>query len=442
MVETRTLDDDLVGSLEVPAGKRRRVFWDEELAGFGVRVSSSGWRSWIIGFRAMRPGGRVGDQQRVIGIPGEMTVEEARRKAREALAALQNDGRQTAPLAGPAAADVSRNDAAAEEEPEAGTAAMAGVRYNPDEARSVDEEQWVDEGLEIEHVGPDARWEPEAIAGDDADRIEDILARTMEDVTGTPYREIAVGRREQSAMPRVPAETGAGEVDEAGVAGPIGDINRGEGGTAPSGPGRMERALKAVSETAGKAALMAKKAERSPAQEDARHDLDSGPSGKGEAGEGSEGSDERKLAARKVRNAGVEETHKLETRLSDETVASLAGNLDDMRVVMDRIEAWNAQMSPQIEELSGAAAVLAKDRRRVRRRRTGVVLAMVAVMAVGLGGGVALQSRVEVVPQLDPTRGWKDHVWNYYGEAFMGCFQRAKNAESGYADCTIKVRAR
>ena len=107
-----------------------------------------------------------------------------------------------------------------------------------------------------------------------------------------------------------------------------------------------------------------------------------------------------------------------------------------------RFEVLSAKVDRQLEELSGAVPASIQDRRRRRRRRVWAVLAMVAVLAVGIGCGIAIQSREPVLPQADPTRGWKDHVWNYYGETFMGCFQRAKKTESGYADCTLKVRAR
>lgn len=506
MAETQILDDDLAGALEVPEGKKERVVWDEKLPRFGARALPSGKRTWIVGFRAMGPGGTAGSRRRVIGIPGEMTVEEARSKAREVLAeaASENepDGRQEEPAAGAKAApepavDPSRNDAEAEGEPGAGAGAETpsaavtptGVKYNPETGETLpvgaEEYEHPDEDLgDLEDVGqgPDAGREPEAVPGGEADRqaVEDILAGTMDGTAEAgatdSYEEVAetAGRAERSRMPRVESEGGAG-AERGGEAGaargdPDGEVGAGEseardrGGqqegagkkeTAGPGPGSMGKALKVISKTAGKAldggkTLMAKKAEGSPAEKEpakaARDELEAGPpaDGKVEAGEtdGSKGSGEPKLEARKETIAGVEEESRDGNRLSEDTAAGLARNLDEMRGVVDRIEAWSAKMGPQMEELTGSTAVIAGDRRQRRRRRARVVLAMVAAVAVGIGGGIAIQSYVEVAPQADPTRGWKDHFWNYYGETLMECFQRAKTAESGYADCAVKVRGR
>ncbi|MDE0407438.1 MAG: hypothetical protein OXN81_06215 [Alphaproteobacteria bacterium] len=123
-------------------------------------------------------------------------------------------------------------------------------------------------------------------------------------------------------------------------------------------------------------------------------------------------------------------------------MADLTRRLHGVRGSLDRIEALNAKIGPQLEELAGAMPVIARDRKRGRRRRAGAVLALAVAAVAGLAGGVYVQSREPVLPQADPTLGWKDHVWNYYGETFMECFQRAKKTESGYADCTMKVRAR
>ena len=514
MAETQILDDDLVGALQVPEGKKERIVWDEQLSGFGARALPSGKRTWIVGFRAMGPGGKAGSRRRVIGIPGEMTIGEARLKAEEVLAEMspgnEPDGRQEDQPAGAAAApepaaDPSRDDAAAEEEPgaveeaEAASAATtsAGVEDNPETGETLpagaEEYEHPDEdlgGLEDVGQGPDAGRDPEAVAAEDAGRqaVEDILAGTMDGTAGAgaadPYEEVAetAGRAERSRMPRVEAEggTGAEARGEAGAAGgdPDGDVDAGESEARDRGrgengageteaaarqrPGRTRKAFGIATGMAGKVveggrALMSKKAEGSPAQEEpakaVRDEPEAGPAadGKVEAGEtdGSEGSDEPVLAAREQTTAGVEEESRDGKALSDETVAgltesvaSLARNLDGMRVVTDRIEAWHVKMGPQMEQLTGSTAVIAGDRRQGRRRRARAVLAMVAVLAVGIGGGIAIQSRVEVAPQADPTLGWKDHFWNYYGETFMGCFQRAKKAESGYADCAVKVRGR
>lgn len=523
--------------------------WDEGLAGFGVRILASGTKSWIVSEKKRQEDGKVRSHRIKIGRLPEMSLEEARAKAREilgeaagvgvdeaaggsppaegaAIPASQDDGQvveesETVPDGGNRATSVSPaseataepdrltepspNDAAAEEEPgaveeaEAASAATtsAGVEDNPEtgETLPAGAEVWedADEGLDAYdeiQLSQDTGRHPEAVPDGEADRqaMEVVLSRTMDGTTGggaaDPYGEVAetAGRAERSRMPRVESEggTGAEGGGEAGAAGgdPDGDVDAGESEARDRGrgedeageteaaarqrPGRARKAFGIATGMAGKVVeggrtLITKKAEGSPVQEEpakaARDEPESGPpaGGKVEAGEtdGSEGSDEPKLEARKQTTAGVEEESRDGKALSDETVAgltesvaSLARNLDGMRVVTDRIEAWHVKMGPQMEQLTGSTAVIAGDRRQGRRRRARMVLAMAAVLTVGIGGGIAIQSRVEVAPQADPTLGWKDHVWEYYGETIKGCFQRAKKTESGYADCAVKVRGR
>ena len=519
------------------------VAWDEGLAGFGVRILASGTKSWIVSEKTRREDGKVRSRRIGIGRLPEMSLEEARTKAREILGEAGGDGvdkagGESSPAEGaaipasqvdgqaveegglapdggdratpvsPAAettaapdrpAEPAPNDAAVEEEPRTGAGAETVLAPVTSTGEIVDpetgeiqpagmEEPWdPDEGLgDLDEMGqgPDAGRDPEAVPGVDADdkQTDSALAGAIDRVTGAgavdPYGEVAetAGRAEQPGMPRVEAQGGPdpgrgddghGEADTAGEYrdGEVDDDQskardqgrEGPGGkeTAGSGPGRMERAWKAVSEPAGKVimggrTLMSKKAEETPAEkepaETARDDPEPGrpASGKVETAEtgGAEGSDEPKLEARKGTTAGVEEESRDGNQLSEDSVAGLAKNLDEMRGVVDRIEAWSDKMGPQIEMLSGSTTVLAGDRRRGRRRVARAVVAMAAMLALGIAGGVALQSRVEVAPQADPTLGWKDHFWNYYGETLMECFQRAKKAESGYMDCAVKVRGR
>ena len=66
-------------------GERRRILWDTELAGFGLRVETSGRKVYLIRYRL--GGGRRGTQREtVVGPHGVLTAEEARRRARKLLA--------------------------------------------------------------------------------------------------------------------------------------------------------------------------------------------------------------------------------------------------------------------------------------------------------------------------------------------------------------------
>ncbi len=128
--------------------------------------------------------------------------------------------------------------------------------------------------------------------------------------------------------------------------------------------------------------------------------------------------------------------------MSDETAAGFATNLDLMREQLDGVATVARALGPRLDTLTTALSVSTKDFRQRKRRWIRPVLAAALAAPVIFAGGAAFQSRLPLLPQADPTLGWKDHLWQHYGAAFRDCFQQAKQAESGYADCTIKVRGR
>ena len=63
-------------------GKSRYIIWDEKLTGFGLRVSPSGTRSFIVQYRTTEPGGRRANRKKVLGRAPEITPSQARSLAK------------------------------------------------------------------------------------------------------------------------------------------------------------------------------------------------------------------------------------------------------------------------------------------------------------------------------------------------------------------------
>src|SRR6516225_8271655 len=82
-----------VDAAEVPASVET-FLWDDHLRGFGLRIYPSGRRSFVVQYRLR--GGRGGRTRRIVlGEYGKMTPDEARRRAVQVLAAV-DDGRDPA----------------------------------------------------------------------------------------------------------------------------------------------------------------------------------------------------------------------------------------------------------------------------------------------------------------------------------------------------------
>ncbi len=62
---------------------------DSQLKGFGVRVTPTGYKSFIIDYRPGEGGRRVLKKRMVIGVVGTITCEQARNIARKKLALVQ-----------------------------------------------------------------------------------------------------------------------------------------------------------------------------------------------------------------------------------------------------------------------------------------------------------------------------------------------------------------
>ena len=64
---------------------RRYILWDDGLVGFGVRVSPTGRRSYIVQYRAHVEGHATAKRKKVLGHFPALAVHAARRRARELL---------------------------------------------------------------------------------------------------------------------------------------------------------------------------------------------------------------------------------------------------------------------------------------------------------------------------------------------------------------------
>ena len=77
-LSTRTIAD-------APPERERYILWDEALTGFGVRVSPTGRRSFIVQFRTAAPGRATANRKQVLGHFPSMAALATRKRAREVL---------------------------------------------------------------------------------------------------------------------------------------------------------------------------------------------------------------------------------------------------------------------------------------------------------------------------------------------------------------------
>lgn len=99
----------MVDDQPVPAPGTTTLIWDDDLAGFGLRVSPAGTKAFVLQYRAV-----TGQTKRMtIGRYGTLTVEQGRTKARELLADITGGGDPVKErkdyLAAPTVADLARD---------------------------------------------------------------------------------------------------------------------------------------------------------------------------------------------------------------------------------------------------------------------------------------------------------------------------------------------
>ena len=70
-------------------GPRTAIHYDVDLKGFGLRITPTGARAWIVEYRPHGGGRAVATKRMTLGRVGTLTPEEARRRAREVLAEVR-----------------------------------------------------------------------------------------------------------------------------------------------------------------------------------------------------------------------------------------------------------------------------------------------------------------------------------------------------------------
>ena len=86
--------------------------------------------------------------------------------------------------------------------------------------------------------------------------------------------------------------------------------------------------------------------------------------------------------------------------------------------------------------LQETAAVVRTRRRRTRRFWLGLVGAVLLGLLVCVGAGVWVQSEYGLLPAHDPTRGWRDGIWNDYGPVIKDCILEARKTKR-HVDCRL-----
>src|SRR5262245_23383716 len=82
----RTLNDRIIKALKPAKAGQRHETWDALVPGLGVRVTDTGAKSFVL---ATRYPGSTNPARRSLGAYGELTLEQARTKARQWLALVQ-----------------------------------------------------------------------------------------------------------------------------------------------------------------------------------------------------------------------------------------------------------------------------------------------------------------------------------------------------------------
>ncbi|HKH33346.1 MAG TPA: Arm DNA-binding domain-containing protein, partial [Beijerinckiaceae bacterium] len=70
-------------------GPKTAIHYDVDLKGFGLRITPTGARAWIVEYRPHGGGRAVATKRMTLGNCSTLTADEARRRARDVLAAVR-----------------------------------------------------------------------------------------------------------------------------------------------------------------------------------------------------------------------------------------------------------------------------------------------------------------------------------------------------------------
>ena len=115
----------------------------------------------------------------------------------------------------------------------------------------------------------------------------------------------------------------------------------------------------------------------------------------------------------------------------------------DVKEAVDARAAIGGGSAAVFEQFDDRVRVLQDDlerARRAQRQSAGLAVGLVVLFMapVLLGVGLAAQQQLSVLPEPDPTGGWRSYVWDRYGEDIIAC-ERTADQAGAVVRCELAV---